>query len=97
MCITSKHCALLQAQLLKPLQPGRIMAQNFLRLGTMVEIAKEQPRPGMSALLAIVCKAEEFKNITLRRCGKGGRRRLGWLAKLLCVAFLLCSLLPTLG
>jgi hypothetical protein len=58
-----------QVQVLKPLQPGRIMAQNFLRLGTMVEIAKEQPRPGMSALLGIVCRAEEFRNITLRRYG----------------------------
>ena len=52
---------------LKPLLPGKLMAQQFLRLATMVEIVKEQQKPNLSGLLEILCKAEEFKNINLRK------------------------------
>jgi hypothetical protein len=52
---------------LTPLLPGKLMAQHFLRLGTMVEIVKDQQKPNLSGLLEILCKAEEFRNINLRK------------------------------
>lgn len=52
---------------LTALEAGRLMAQHFIRLPTMVQMVQCGPHTSMSNLIQIISKAEEFKNVMLRR------------------------------
>ncbi|KAG2449576.1 hypothetical protein HYH02_005109 [Chlamydomonas schloesseri] len=52
---------------LAALEPGRIMAHCYLRLGTMSAITQVGSHAGMMALLRVIAVAEEFAHIRLRR------------------------------
>jgi hypothetical protein len=44
-----------------------MMAAHFLKLKTMAAIVQLGERPNVPSLLRVICAAEEFKNIGLRR------------------------------
>ncbi|KXZ47537.1 hypothetical protein GPECTOR_34g696 [Gonium pectorale] len=56
---------------LRALEPGRIMAHSYLRMGTMRAITEVGPHAGMMSLLRVIAVAEEFEgHIRLRRTEK---------------------------
>lgn len=52
---------------LRAAEPGRIMAQHYLMLDTMIRMVKAPAFGGMPALLSIIAKAAELDTIKLRR------------------------------
>ncbi len=52
---------------LQPLEAGKLMAQYSIRLGTMAAIVAQGPFSSQARLLELLSKAEEFKEIGLRR------------------------------
>ncbi len=52
---------------LRALEPGKLMASHYIRLGTMANITAAPARIGMEFLLGLVAKAQEFEHVRLRR------------------------------
>lgn len=55
---------------IEPLQPGIIMAENYVKLSTMVNLCKCPPASSLSDLIWVVANSEELKSIVLRRSEK---------------------------
>ena len=54
---------------IEPLQPGIIMAENYVRMPTMINICKRSC-PGIKDLIWIIAQADELNSIILRRSEK---------------------------
>ncbi|KAI8467024.1 MAG: hypothetical protein J3K34DRAFT_47254 [Monoraphidium minutum] len=56
---------------LRPTNAGRLMARHYVRLPTMVVLVKlPRQQSSMAALISALARADEFKNIILRRSEK---------------------------
>jgi hypothetical protein len=53
---------------LTPLEPGKLMASHYIRLGTMINICAAPDRIGMEFLLGLLAKSQEFEHMRMRRC-----------------------------